>query len=373
MGSILDRTTHPTAGDHVAVSRPTANGTAKIGNGISHSSGSQYGHLHSAATSETGTNLRYRHQDHRAQPRKDSAESIRRAKQADNENDVSETVATSTGVDCASATSRTASGVITCTVTITHSHVSNPVLHAAVDEGKHTLVANSQDSTATSDSKPHRRDQKELQAKAAVNNGEDTLVTNYQDSTSASCDSKPHHHRDQGPRITEDAAVIETDIVTSEHEIGVTHHAPANGTSRDFTATSDSANPVCDNLISSLSEVSLSPSPSKQDPTADSCITNHDKEAEAAPSCDSKAAGSQNSQTASERQSTSESPKTTEQSNPENPTPSSKLSDSDSSSLEDLDAPSGFRTVKVKDFVFTVLKRYKELKCIGSGAQGIVW
>ncbi len=35
--------------------------------------------------------------------------------------------------------------------------------------------------------------------------------------------------------------------------------------------------------------------------------------------------------------------------------------------------PSQFHTVEVGDSIFTILKRYQNLKPIGSGAQGIVW
>ena len=35
--------------------------------------------------------------------------------------------------------------------------------------------------------------------------------------------------------------------------------------------------------------------------------------------------------------------------------------------------PSQFYTVEVGDSTFTILKRYQNLKPIGSGAQGIVW
>jgi len=35
--------------------------------------------------------------------------------------------------------------------------------------------------------------------------------------------------------------------------------------------------------------------------------------------------------------------------------------------------PSMFYTVEVGDTKFTILKRYQNLKAIGSGAQGIVW
>ena len=35
--------------------------------------------------------------------------------------------------------------------------------------------------------------------------------------------------------------------------------------------------------------------------------------------------------------------------------------------------PSQFYTVEVGDSTFTILRRYQNLKPIGSGAQGIVW
>ena len=184
--------------------------------------------------------------------------------------------------------------------------------HVGVSRPTANGTAKIGNSTAASYSKTHFCDQKELQAKAAVDNGEERFVTNYPDSTSASSDSKPHH-RDQGPPITKDA----------------------------------------------------------------------DKEAEAAPGCDSKAAGSQNPQTASERESTSESPNTTKQSNPKNPSPSSRYSNSDSSSLENLDTPKRFHTTmsysmtdfwtcRVGDTPFTMQRRYRDPVSIGSGAQGVV-
>ena len=393
MGSIIGRS-HPTTDARVL--KPTANGTkARRGSSISQSTGSQSGR---ARSTETRT---------QPQPRKDSAESIRIGKkQTDDVNDVSKTVSTSSGVVCTTSPSRTASGVITCTwtVTVKDSRVLNsapgPALNSR-DSASSTIspFSNSEPShcdkaprikdvaethgqgptsaLATSDSDPRHCSQNELQAKAADADGEQTLVTSTRHSSSATTpDSKPHR-RDQEPQSTEDATVTKADIVTSEHEIAATHPAPdtAKYTNTDITAASD--HPVCDdNLISSLlEEISISSSATEQDPTADS-ITDNGKESDmVTDDSDSKITGAQHSQITSERKtaSASDSPNTTEPSNPENPSPSSKLSDSESSSPDDPDAPEGFRTVKVKDFVFTVLKRYKELKCIGSGAQGIVW
>ncbi|RXM36306.1 Mitogen-activated protein kinase 9 [Acipenser ruthenus] len=37
------------------------------------------------------------------------------------------------------------------------------------------------------------------------------------------------------------------------------------------------------------------------------------------------------------------------------------------------DSDSQFHSVQVGDSTFTVLKRYQQLRAIGSGAQGIVW
>lgn len=49
------------------------------------------------------------------------------------------------------------------------------------------------------------------------------------------------------------------------------------------------------------------------------------------------------------------------------PRPSQKMSSTTSSKS------SHFYTVEVGDTRFTILKRYQNLKPIGSGAQGIVW
>lgn len=41
--------------------------------------------------------------------------------------------------------------------------------------------------------------------------------------------------------------------------------------------------------------------------------------------------------------------------------------------MTDSKCDSQFYSVQVADSTFTVLKRYQQLKPIGSGAQGIVW
>lgn len=41
--------------------------------------------------------------------------------------------------------------------------------------------------------------------------------------------------------------------------------------------------------------------------------------------------------------------------------------------MSDSKCDSQFYSVQVADSTFTVLKRYQQLKPIGSGAQGIVW
>lgn len=41
--------------------------------------------------------------------------------------------------------------------------------------------------------------------------------------------------------------------------------------------------------------------------------------------------------------------------------------------MTDSKSDSQFYSVQVADSTFTVLKRYQQLKPIGSGAQGIVW
>ena len=228
--------------------------------------------------------------------------------------------------------------------------------------------------SSTSESTPHHRDQ-ELYTTNAADKTKQPLVSNGQDSISTTAEPHQPHLKPQTERQAKDATNNVTtsskaaDVVASENKFAATYCGP--GTIKD-TRTSVSDPLVHDEPFNSHnSDADAASSSIERDSAAVNGVTVYSKEGGSTSGDDSNMA---DSQTISERKTSSS--KSSELSNPKNSSPSSQNDDSDSSTNsnpEDPAAPKGFYTIKVKDFVFTVLKRYQDLHCIGSGAQGIVW